>query len=75
MAHSKGSFYEVLAEAKRLTYEERRQLMDELSKAGEQPPQQPPIRLGGLWSGLQFSEEEIDQARRELWGDLEREVD
>jgi len=28
-----------------------------------------PIKLGGLWKGLDISEEEIAEVRREMWGD------
>lgn len=30
------------------------------------------ISLGGLWKGIDLSEEEIDEARREAWGELFR---
>jgi hypothetical protein len=40
----------------------------------EQPtPPYKPVKLGGLWPGLDLSEEEIDELRREVWrglGDL-----
>lgn len=29
-----------------------------------------PIRLRGLWKGVDLSKEEIDEVRREAWGDL-----
>lgn len=29
-----------------------------------------PIVLGGLWEGVDLSEEEITEARREAWGEL-----
>ena len=25
-------------------------------------------KLGGLWKGVEFTEEEINEARREIWG-------
>ena len=29
-----------------------------------------PVALGGLWKGYSFSEQEIDDARREAWSGL-----
>ena len=40
-------------------------------------PQTPykPVALGGLWEGVVISDEDIDQARREMWGGFgEREL-
>jgi hypothetical protein len=31
------------------------------------------VRLGGLWQGYTFSEQEIDEARHEAWAGLGRE--
>lgn len=28
-----------------------------------------PIKLGGIWEGINISEEDIAEARREMWGD------
>jgi antitoxin component of MazEF toxin-antitoxin module len=28
-----------------------------------------PIKLGGIWKGLDISEEDIAEARREMWGE------
>jgi hypothetical protein len=32
------------------------------------------IRLGGLWAGISCSEEDIAEARREMWGSLGEDV-
>lgn len=31
------------------------------------PPYRP-VALGGLWAGIQISDEDIDEVRREMWG-------
>ncbi len=36
-------------------------------------PGKPRKSLRGLWSGLDVTEEDIAQARREMWGDFPRE--
>ena len=33
------------------------------------------VKLGGLWQGYSFSEEDIRAARREVWADLGRAFD
>jgi hypothetical protein len=33
----------------------------------------PRVSLRGLWRGLDITEEEIDQARKEMWGEFPRE--
>ncbi|MBI3943025.1 MAG: hypothetical protein HY326_08430 [Chloroflexi bacterium] len=34
-----------------------------------------PVRLGGLWAGYTFSEEEIRAARREIWQSHRQDLD
>jgi len=36
-------------------------------------PKQPRKSLRGLWRGLDITEEEIDEARREMWANFPRE--
>src|SRR5262249_32780877 len=46
------------------------------AKAVAGPAARPParvVKLGGLWSGHTFSEEDIDEARSEAWSALGRE--
>lgn len=38
-----------------------------LERARGVPPAKP-MGLGGLWKGLRITEQDIDEARRELWG-------
>ncbi len=33
------------------------------------------VQLGGLWKGIEFTEDEIGQARREAWESLGRDFD
>ncbi len=35
---------------------------------GQDEPPYKPIALGGLWKGIQISEQDIEEARREMWG-------
>ncbi len=45
---------------------------------GPSPPTHKPqriVKLGGLWQGYSFSEEEIRTARREAWSSLGQGVD
>jgi hypothetical protein len=33
-------------------------------------PRYVPVRLGGLWEGVEITEQDIAEARREIWGKL-----
>ncbi len=35
---------------------------------GKDEPPYTPTPLGGLWKGIQISEQDIEEARREMWG-------
>jgi len=37
-----------------------------------EPPKQPKKSLKGLWKGVSISSEDIDEARREMWGNFPR---
>ena len=37
------------------------------------PPPKPRQSLRGLWKGLDITEEDVAEARREMWGNLPRE--
>jgi hypothetical protein len=45
------------------------ELGEELTPSARKPRQS----LYGLWAGVQISEEDIDEARREMWGNFPRE--
>lgn len=40
------------------------------SRTGQPAPQDRIVKLGGLWEGYTFTEEEITAARREAWAGL-----
>jgi len=40
------------------------------SQVKQTAPQERIVKLGGLWEGYTFTEEEITAARREAWADL-----
>jgi len=40
------------------------------SRTGQPAPQGRIVKLGGLWEGYTFTEEEITAARREAWASL-----
>ncbi len=47
-------------------------------KVSQSEPRETPyraVKLGGLWTGIQISEEDIAEVRREMWGNFgERDV-
>lgn len=67
---------ELLRYAKKLPLREQLQLAEKIlaslaRQLPQEPPQKQPLRsLLGLWQGFTISEEEITQARREMWGDF-----
>ena len=45
-----------------------------INQEQEDPPHKP-IALGGLWKGVKITEEDIAEARKEMWGNFgDREV-
>ncbi len=80
MAVSRKGFEKLLEQAKQLPKAQRLRMVKELSqeerashlrlrKSGKV------VKLGGLWAGYDFSEEEIAQARKEMWGNFGREAE
>ena len=48
------------------------QVMATLEKDLTQSRKKPKRSLFGLWAGVNISEEDIDEARREMWGNFPR---
>lgn len=68
----------VLAQAQQLSPLDKVRLVEQIMTALEQEfqperPPQPRRSLLGTWSGVSISDEEIDEARREMWGDFPHE--
>lgn len=76
-----NTYDQVLSIASRLSPSEKARLLEdisaalrrELAQAESQEPKQPRRSLYGLWEGLNVSAEDIDEARREMWGNFPRE--
>ena len=49
------------------------QVMTTLEHDLSEQPSGPRKSLLGIWQGVSISEEEIDEARREMWGNFPRE--
>ena len=47
---------------------EVQQFLDSLHSKWREPTGEPAVALGGLLKGYRFTEEDISQARREMWG-------
>ncbi len=81
MATQEPTFEEVLILAKHLTPGQKLRLIEAIVPDLEEPLQraeegEKPLRsLYGLWKdfGVSISAEEIDEARREMWGNFPRE--
>jgi hypothetical protein len=81
MATQEPTFEEVLSLAKHLTPGQKLRLIEAIVPDLEEPLQraeegEKPLRsLYGLWKdfGVSISAEEIDEARREMWGNFPRE--
>jgi hypothetical protein len=81
MATQERTFKEVLSLAKQLTPGQKLRLIEAIVPDLEEPLQraeagEKPLRsLYGLWKdfGVSISAEEIDEARREMWGNFPRE--
>jgi hypothetical protein len=68
----------VLAQAQQLSPLDKVRLVEQIMTALEQELQpvhsgQPRRSLLGIWSGAGVSADEIDESRREMWGDFPRE--
>jgi hypothetical protein len=67
--------WEMIAErARELPLDQQREVLDfvEFLRA-RQAPKRPLVDVAGLWKGFDVSPEDIEQARRELWGGFPRE--
>lgn len=73
------TYEELLVAVKQLSPAEKARLLEDVSAAlrhdltEEEPPKKPKRSLLGLWEGDSVSAEEIDEARREMWGNFPRE--
>ena len=72
------TYDEVLTSAQQLSPSEKARLLEDISGALRrdlaQPETKKPKRsLLGLWEGVSVSEADIDEARREMWGNFPRE--
>lgn len=80
MAAQEPTFEDVLGLVKRLTPGQKLRLIEAIAPDLEEPLQraeegQKPLRsLYGLWKdfGVSISAEDIDEARREMWGNFPR---
>jgi hypothetical protein len=68
------SFEQVVERALRLSALERVRLVEQVAGSLEQEvtPRRPRKSLYGLWADVSVSAEDIDQARREMWGNFPR---
>jgi hypothetical protein len=70
------SYQEVLRMAHRLPLADKVRLIGQIAPQIQRELQaasgQPRKSLLGLWKGAGITEEEIDQARREMWGNFPR---
>lgn len=68
---------EVVALALKLSSTDKARLMEEVKAALEDEvshqEKKPKRSLRGLWAGVNISEEDIAEARREMWGNFPRE--
>lgn len=71
------SLNEVLRMAHRLPLADKVRLIGQIAPQIQRElhavPGQPRKSLLGLWKGLDITKEDIDQARREMWGQFPRE--
>lgn len=72
MAESKVTTDQVVELLRQLPPRERLQavmrVLPELEKALPEPASEPPPRLRGLWRGLNITDEDMKEVRREMWG-------
>jgi hypothetical protein len=66
----------ILAQLRELSPDKQQEVLDFASFLKERDPQRGPLRsLYGLWKdqGISISEEDIAEARKEMWGSFPRE--
>lgn len=78
MSASNPTVGELAAMARHLSPADRVRLIEQVAASlasGEQQAEskKPKKSLYGLWKGISISAEEIDEARREMWGNFPRE--
>jgi hypothetical protein len=66
----------VLQKLRELTPHEQEEVLSFISQLQQESPCQPRRSLAGLWVGLDVNvgEEEIAEARRDMWGGFPREL-
>ncbi len=70
------TYQDILSGAQRLTLAEKAHLLAELSAELQTElaePSQPKQSLLGIWEGEDLSSEDINNARKDLWGNFPRE--
>lgn len=75
-----NTYDDVLSIARQLSPSDKARLLEDISAAlrrdlvlPETEKKKPKRSLLGLWEGVSISEEDIDEARREMWGNFPRE--
>lgn len=73
-----NTYDEVLNNARQLSPSDKARLLEDISaelrrELAQATVQKPRQSLLGLWEGVSISEEDIDEARREMWGNFPRE--
>lgn len=63
---------QVVQKLNALTENQRKQVLEFIDQLPPNPPQ-PRVELYGLFHGFDTTEEEIAEARREMWGEFPRE--
>ncbi len=77
MSEQTPTLEEVVALALNLSPLDKARLVEQVTAALEDDPspteKRPNRSLRGLWAGVSISEEDIAEARREMWGNFPRE--
>jgi Protein of unknown function (DUF2281) len=64
----------LIAKLRDLPPEKQKEVLDFASFLTTQQPTRPKLKsLRGLWKGVDISEEDIAEARKEMWGNFPRE--
>jgi hypothetical protein len=67
---------QVLEKLRELPPQKQEEVLAYISRLQEKAPRRPRRSLAGLWAdlGVSVSEEDISQARQEMWGNFPRDV-
>jgi len=73
-----NTYDDVLNSARQLSASDKARLLEDISAAlrrelTQATVQKPRQSLLGLWEGVSISEDDIDEARQEMWGNFPRE--